>query len=370
MKPKAFSANDEKKRNWLFGYVKTIYPDADDFDFIETYQRQLMSIIEKHPTWSDGSKEALLFLVAKDLKENGKLKYSKMYSEKGFEYMQKNRNKEGENKQSDKEILNYRDHQFFVNILDNINYDDIQTINGHYQYLLLSMLVLQPPVRTDFYCTAMFIRTIEENDKIHNFIRIDRRGKIKAYYIINNDKVSKTRVYAMNKELSKIQIEDQKLADLINDSYVKYPRKYLFENKEKAITQNTLLSLLKKATQVDGINIDMMRSSYINWFYQHHKSLKERDELALKMRHSTGTAMRNYFKLEDETPAEKEKTVNILQNEIYEIKTNCENNEPTDKEYKKKRRDCVYTLNKGSVPRESTIKKYNITFNKDTNKYE
>ena len=370
MKPKAFSANDEKKRNWLFGYVKTIYPEADDYDFIEVYKRQLMSLIEKHPTWSDGSKEALLFLVAKDLRENGKEKYSKMYSEAGYKYLQKNREKEGENKQSDKEILNYRDHEFFENILNSINYDDIQTVTAHYQYLLLSMLVYQPPVRTDFYCTAQFIRTKEENDKIHNFIRIDRRGKVKVTYIINNDKVSKTRTYAMNKELSKIPVEDQKLADLINDSFIKYPRKYLFENKDKPITQPTLLSLLKKITKVDGINNDMMRSSYINWFYQHHKSLKERDALALQMRHSTGTAMRNYFKLADETPEEKEHTVTTLQNELYEVKTNCENDTSNDKEYKKKRRDVVYTLNKGSKPRETTLQKYNITFNKETNKYE
>jgi hypothetical protein len=369
MKPKAFSANDEKKRNWLFGYVKTIYPEADDYDFIEVYKRQLMSLIEKHPTWSDGSKEALLFLVAKDLRENGKEKYSKMYSEAGYKYLQKNREKEGENKQSDKEILNYRDHEFFENILNSINYDDIQTITAHYQYLFLSMLVLQPPVRTDFYCTAEFIRTKEENDKIHNFIRIDRRGKVKVTYIINNDKVSKTRTYAMNKDLSKIRVEDQKLADLINDSYVKYPRKYLFENKDKPITQPTFLSMLKKITLVDGINNDMLRSSYINWFYEHHKSLKPREELALKMRHSYNTAVRNYFKLDDETPEEKEKTVSILQNEIYEVKTKCDNNEPTDKEYVKRRRDCVYTLNKGSKPRQSTLNKYNITYDKETKKY-
>ena len=362
----------------LFSYVKTIYPNLNDYDedgpdYIETYKRQLMSLIEKHPTWSDGTKEGVLFMVAKDLREYGPQhqRYSKLYSEAGYKYLVKNREKEGENKQTEKEILNYRDHDFFVNILNSINYDNISTLQGNLQYLLLSLLTYQPPVRTDFYCTAAFIRTKEENDKKHNFVRIDRRGKVKAYYIINNDKVSKTRVYAMNKELSKIQIEDQNLAELINDSYNKFPRKYLFEiTKDKPVSQTTYLSMLKKITKVDGINNDMMRSSYINWFYQHHKSLKERDELALKMRHSTGTAMRNYFKLEDETPEEKEHTVAILQKEIFEVKTNCDNDTSNDKEYKKKRRDVVYTLNKGSKPRESTLQKYNITFNKDTNKYE
>ena len=368
---KEWSKVNDKNYMWLYNYLKTIYgEDLDEYEFIDKYKRQIMSIIEKNDKWSDGSKEALLFTCAKYLKLFGNERYGKMYSEAGYKYMMKNREKEGENKQSDKEILNYRDHDFFINILNSINYDDIQTITAHYQYLLLSMLVYQPPVRTDFYCTAQFIRNKDENDKKHNFIRIDRRGKVKVTYIINNDKVSKTRTYAMNKELSKIPVEDQKLADLINDSYVKYPRKYLFENKDKAITQPTLLNLLKKITKVDGINNDMMRSSYINWFYEHHKSLKERDALALQMRHSTGTAMRNYFKLADETPEEKEHTVSILQNEIYEVKSKCDNNnEPTDKEYRKRRRDVIRCLNLGSTPRESTLNKYNITYNKETKKY-
>ena len=114
----------------------------------------------------------------------------------------------------------------------------------------------------------------------------------------------------------------------------------------------------------------MCRSSYINWFYEHHKALKDREELALKMRHSVLTSLRNYHKIDDETPAEKEKTVAVLQNEIYEVKSKCENNnEPTDKEYVKRRRDCIYTLNKGSKPRQSTLNKYNITYDKETKKY-
>ena len=113
----------------------------------------------------------------------------------------------------------------------------------------------------------------------------------------------------------------------------------------------------------------MLRSSYIYWFYEHHKSLKEREELALKMRHSYNTAVRNYFKLDDETPEEKEKTVSILQNEIYEVKSKCDNNEPTDNVYKKRRRDVIRCLNLGSVPRESTLNKYNITYDKETKKY-
>ena len=47
-----------------------------------------------------------------------------------------------------------------------------------------------------------------------------------------------------------------------------YPRTYLFELNNKPITQNTILSYLRRITKVSEINIDMMRSSYINWFYE------------------------------------------------------------------------------------------------------
>ena len=368
MRSKTFSDVDEKKRNWLYNYVKTIYKDADDFDFIEKYKRQIMSLIEKHPTWGDSSKEGLYFLVAKDLRENGYEKYSKLYSEKGFEYMKKNREEEAKGQQTEKEKINYRDHEFFVEILNSMNYDEIQTLNKHYEYLLLSMLILQPPLRTDFYVSSQFIRTNDENDHKHNFIRIDRKGgKIKVYYIVNNDKVSKTKVYAVNKELSKIKIENQKLSDLINDSYVKYPRKYLFEIKEKPVSQVTLLSFLKKITKIDGINNDMMRSSYINWYYKNNKSLKDRETLAYQMRHSVLTSMRNYQKI-DETPEEKEKTVNELQKQVFDLKTNCEG-DVNVKMYNKRKRDVIRTLNNGSIPRESTLTKYNITYNNETKKY-
>jgi hypothetical protein len=369
MRSKSFSDTDERKRNWLYNYVKTIYPEASDFDFVEKYKRQIMSLIEKHPTWGDSSKEGLLFMMAKDLRETGYEKYSKLYSEKGFEYMKKIREEESKGKQSEKELINYRDHEFFVEILNSIDYNEIKTINKHYEYLLLSLLVLQPPVRTDFYVSSQFIRTNDENDHKHNFIRIDRKGKLKVYYIINNDKVSKTKVYAINKELSKIKIEDEKLAELINDSYIKYPRKYLFEIKEKPVSQVTLLSFLKKITQIDGINNDMMRSSYINWFYKNNKSLKDREALSLQMRHSVITAMRNYQKVDNETPEEKEQTVNQLQKELFEVKQNCEGDVNNDKMYNKRRRDVIRTLNNGSIPRESTLNKYNITYNKETKKY-
>ena len=101
---------------------------------------------------------------------------------------------------------------------------------------------------------------MKENDKTIYFIWISRKGSIKIFYIVNDDKVSKTKIYAMNKILSYIQLENNNLIKLINSSYEKYPREYLFEINNKPISQTTYLNWLRKITNVSQINNDIMRS--------------------------------------------------------------------------------------------------------------
>ena len=203
-------------------------------DFIETYKRQLMSIVEKskkpdNNNYSDGTKENWLFMIARYLHLYGDDRYSKIYSEAAFKYMKNNKDKEKDNKLDEKEEINYRPREYFINILNSIDYNNIQTIEKHQQYLLLSLLVYQPPLRTSFYTTCKFILKDDDNNKTDNYIRIDRRGKLKVYYIVNKDKASNYKLYNINKQLNKIKIQHDKLENLIYDSYKKYPRIYLFE---------------------------------------------------------------------------------------------------------------------------------------------
>ena len=67
-------------------------------DFIETYNRQLMTIVEKAKKqdgsdYSDGTKENWMFMIARYLHLYGDARYSKLYSEAGFKYMQQNKKK-------------------------------------------------------------------------------------------------------------------------------------------------------------------------------------------------------------------------------------------------------------------------------------
>ena len=68
---------------------------------------------------------------------------------------------------------------------------------------------------------------MSENDKTNNYIWISKKGSLKVYYIVNNDKVSKTKTYSMNKNLNYIKLENENLVKLINDSFEKYPSIYL-----------------------------------------------------------------------------------------------------------------------------------------------
>lgn len=372
---KNWSEINEKNYTWLYNYMKKTNDDLDEFTFIDDNKRNIMSVIENNIKWSDASKESLLFTVAKYLKNFGNQRYAKLYSEKAYKYMQKNRNKENENKQDEKELINYRDHEYFIKIIDDISYESINTIIYHYQYLILCLLVLQPPLRTNFYISARIIRSVKDNDHINNFVLINKRGKNKAYYIVNNDKVSKTKTYSMNKNLSTIDIINQNLIDLICNSYEQYPRTYLFELNNKPITETTYLNWLRNITHVEKINNDMMRSSYINWFYDHNKELGKREKLATEMRHSVMTAQRNYLKIDSlENEENKEKKLVDLQienNNLKELVKDCnETNKTDDALFSKRKRDIIYNLNvKKRNPRESTLNKYNIVYDNILKKY-
>ena len=201
---KSWSGSHEKLYSMLYNYYKTIKPDLDEFTFIENNKRHLKSVIENNSKWGNSSKESLFFMVARYLEnfDNKNEKYVKIYKQAGYDLMKSNRDKENNNKQDEKELENYRTHDYFINILNSIKYEDIKTKIGHYKYLLLNLLVLQPPLRTNFYITAKFLRKINDNDKTSNYIWISKKGKLSINYIVNDDKVSQTKVYAMNKELS------------------------------------------------------------------------------------------------------------------------------------------------------------------------
>ena len=308
--------------------------------------------------------------------KNKIINFIQQFKQLGYELKAKRDKKEGENKLDAKEKENIQPYDYFVNILNSINIESINTKQKHYEYLLLNLLVLQPPVRTSFYTSAIITQTMNKLDDTKNYIYIKPD---QAFYIINKDKVSNTKKYKTKNELSYIDITDQKLINLLNDSISKYPRSYLFENdsNHKGIKDETFLKYLRNITLIKQINIDMMRSIYITNYYKHHKTFNDREALALKMRHSIQTASKNYLKVSPETEPDKEveqlKDDNIkltlkikeLEDELNKLK-----NSKDDKQMHKLRTDIIYKANNKQVkPKQDTLNKYNIKFDEETQFY-
>ena len=372
-----WSPAHQTKYLWLYNYVHANYDGIDKDTFIEDHKRALSGMIEKNPNWQDSSREGIYFMVARYLyNRNNNDRYVKIYQTLGFDIMKKTKEKEEKNELDPKEVINFRDHDFFLNILNNS--EDSDNISEHYKYLLLSMLVLQPPIRTSFYTTARYLDRQADEQKNINYVYTMNRGKVHAYLIVNKDKASNYKLYNMDKKLSKIEIIDDSLAKLINNSFVKFPRKFLFEHKLKAISSTTFLKWLRDITGVDGLTVDIMRSSYITWFYSVNPTYGARDDLSKMMRHSQPTASKNYLKgFNDEKPTEEMQNKELnsqvfnLQKHItdLELKLSAHTDSVVDmKGLNKKRNDVLYTANvKGTKPKAATLSKYGITYD-DTKK--
>ena len=79
-------------------------------------------------------------------------------------------------------------------------------------YLLLSLLILQPPLRTNFYSTAILTTTNKTKDDGNNYILLKHNlGKNRAYLIVHKDKVSETKQFKMDITKNIIEIEDKKI---------------------------------------------------------------------------------------------------------------------------------------------------------------
>lgn len=371
----------QKKYLWLYNYLitldtkfKTLAPE--DY-LIKFNKRNLISIINKNTNWSDSSKESIFFTVARWLELNKPTdNFIKQFKELGYKLKVKRDEQEGENQPDQKEKENIQPFDYFINILNDIKPDEIISRVKHYEYLILALLTLQPPVRTSFYTSAKITNTLKNLSSNENYIYIKNE---QAFYIVNKDKVSNTKKYNSKGELNYIDITDKKLIKILNDSILKYNREYLFEsNQNGPIKQETLLKYLRNITNLKAINIDMMRSIYITNFYKENKTYKAREELSLKMRHSVPCAMKHYFKISDTPNDENEElkqvkdeniklTIRIkeLEQELQQLKEKATTDE---KIINKKRQDIIYKANIKNVnPKEDTLTKYNIKYD-GTNK--
>ena len=375
----------QKRYITLYNYIRDnkIFKDIIHHkdDYINRYKHYILKKIRNNTQWSDGYKQNFYFMIARwlEINKQNEIEYIKIYKEEGFKLKKESDNIEGNNEMTTiKEIESHKDYNYFIEILKQRKEKINKTEN--YKILLLSLLIYQPPLRISFYNTCKIINTMEENDGINNYIHINRKQV--SSYIVNKDKASNYKNFYSSKEKNIIEIENDELLKLLESSIKQYPRKYLFELEEKAVSTITLSRWLKDITNIIGISFDTMRSIYITNYYNTHITCNERDSLADKMRHSTQVALKNYYKVKKKIDINEHEHIHRLKNNI--IKLEIENFElkkmnttvimkqiDNDEQHKiKKRRDIIYILNKKEKkPKQYTIDKYNIQFNDITQKY-
>ena len=378
---KPWTASHNGRYNSLYNYIKNILKLPYDKDtYILLNKKEIFKAIETNDAWKDGTKESYYFMVSRYLSNiNNNDKYVKIFSEAGFKLMVKAQEETGKNELDEKELLNFRPREYFLDIISTFTNEGTKTKQQNLKELLLKLLVYQPPLRTSFYTSAFISKDKKDNDKINNYVYINRRGNITANFIVNKDKASNYKLYNMNKNLSIIDLTTD-ATKAINESLLNYPRNYLFEIDNKPISQATLLKWLRDISNVPNINIDMMRASYITWYHNNNGQFKDREKLSQLMRHSQRTASQNYRKiLETDNTKINEECTEIKHNlilkelKIKELENKISGyltSQPETTLFNKRRRDIIYNLNiKQRTPRDATLQKYKISFDSATNKY-
>jgi hypothetical protein len=206
------------------------------------------------------------------------------------------------------EKLNWVSHDEIKTKIDYLKKRFLQkpTLINNYEYLALSLYYYIPPIRNN-YCDMQVVKNASEKTLLSSNT-MNYLNEINGKYtvVINFDKVSQLKkknekVLIYHKAV--LPIESNELTDIITESLKRYPRDYLFTKVTDISKPMDCLYfrdiLLKRLFKKEGkkIGINILRSSYITWFYEHNPYINDRDALAVKMRHSRAVAETNYNKV-------------------------------------------------------------------------
>lgn len=198
---------------------------------------------------------------------------------------------------------------------DNIsNKQTKEAYNINLDLILLSLYTLRPPLRREIF-RLEFKKNSDDKTKDYIYFKRD-----KVILDLNLEK----------KRHSAIEFEtDDKLADILKQSYKLYPRQYLFTDYRKFPNYDNKLGLeavgdrLKRMFRNYGVNIgpSILRASYISYLFkkQPHMSMTVIKKISNLMRSSPQYILTSYKKIETETAiiANKDE-INIKQEQEQE----------------------------------------------------
>lgn len=212
---------------------------------------------------------------------------------KAIEYNKEYLHKELQQELDPNELKNY---VIYSDLLNKVNellkvYNDAPNYKNMINLLILSLYVLQPPLRND-YNDMKILRNGMREDRKYNYLLIDGS---RYYIILNKDKVISKHGRA------EISILNPLLKNILNVYFELYAQDnvYLFQDKNglpytKRQIQYIINKYFKNKNKV--LNIYNLRSAYISAFYKSNLDIQNRNILADNMRHSRQTAELIYCK--------------------------------------------------------------------------
>lgn len=259
------------------------------FETMDT--KKLYQILTKKYN-NSGTLSVISYSLKKLYNEMKEPKKAQFWEDKGAEFVKKNYDQETENKLTNNEKKNWKTQEQILELMNNI---ELKTQTDKNRFMLLAMTTRQPPLRKDFYRTLKFLFDEKENDDKSNYLLL-KKLPMKSYYIVNDDKVSKWEKFKED-DNKYIEIIDKDLIKALWNFYNEDKREYIFETESgKPYTKNSFTKVLLE--NPFDLNFNILRSSYITNFYKNPKnqSMKEKQLLSQKMRHSLNTAQTAYFK--------------------------------------------------------------------------
>lgn len=323
------------------------------------------------------TKIGYIILLALILRETGHIDESNTY-EKIYKKMKKDMLKqEMTQEMTPKQKQNWVSHQELFTKIKRLKITSDNTLTKHYEYLMLALVYYQPPLRADYHDMKKIVSLKDISSDALNYILKTKKG---YEYIIQNDKVSKSW------DTSYIQILDKKLVTILDNSFITFPRSYLFTQiRDTNIPMNTREYNKRLKGLINGkcLSMSILRASYISWFYKNNVSIMSREKLAKQMRHSRQRAELTYNKLDvnDNGTSKKVKIMRKDNDDKFDVKEWSKKYQKENKDKFKEASKRHYHANKYEIsrkkilkhlntntsakPRKKTIQTYDIKFDND-----
>ena len=256
-----------------------------------THMDKIYDYINTRGNYATTTKRDYLIVFSLLLKNLGQPRAGEIVYRKVKEYAKQHNESEYTQTLDENEKKNYiKYEQLFEKVNELINvYNNNQTEKNIIKLVILSLYVLHPPLRNDYYNMKIIFNDYED-DKKSNYLLITNNN---MYVIINQDKVIKLHgrgeIPITNKTLKNI------LTEYINN--YAFNNIYLFENKNRTpFTKRQIKYYINNMFKKKVLNIYNLRSAYISNFYKNNLDLLSRGILADSMRHSQKLAEVVYCK--------------------------------------------------------------------------